>query len=401
MNDPMTGAAPQTVLSAVVSRVRGGLAGQARPGPDELTALVATASTGLGQVLGQDDLRAVTERISAELWGFGPLQPFVDLPGITDVLVNGPGQVWIDRGSGLQQVTCPVALTDEPGVRALATRLAAAGGRRLDDAAPCADARLASGVRLHAVIPPVSPDGTLISLRRLRQEALDLDTLESTGFLPPGWAQVLRAMVETRAAFLVSGGTGAGKTTLLASLLSLVPATERIVLVEDVGELRPAHPHLVRLEARHANVEGAGAVGLEMLVRQALRMRPDRVVVGECRGGEVRELLASLNTGHAGGCGTVHANTPADVPARLEALGALAGMSADAVRAQAAAALDAVVHVERRGNRRRVTQIAVARRDEHGRLVVLPALTADPHDADRAGVTGAGWPDLASRLEGN
>jgi len=361
--------------------------------------MIATASAGIGQVLGRDDLQIATERISAELWGFGPLQPILDLAGITDVLVNGPGEVWIDQGEGLQRVPCPPSLTQESGVRALAARLAAAGGRRLDDAAPCADARLAEGVRLHAVIPPISPTGTLISLRRLRQQALSLDALVTSGFLPPGWAEVLRAMVRTRAAFLVSGGTGAGKTTLLASLLSLVPPTERIVLVEDVGELRPTHPHLVRLEARHANVEGAGAVDLEVLVRQALRMRPDRVVVGECRGGEVRELLASLNTGHAGGCGTVHANTPADVPARLEALGALAGLSADAVRAQAAAALDAVVHVERRDNRRRLTQIAVARRDDRGDLVVLPALVCDPHDPSSDGATAAGWADLAARLE--
>jgi pilus assembly protein CpaF len=391
----------ELVLAAVVARLRGGLAGHDRPGRDELAALVAAASAGLGQVLGQEDVLAATERISAELWGLGPLQPFLELPGVTDVLVNGPGEIWIDLGEGLRRMRCPPALTDEGAVRALAARLASAGGRRLDDAAPYADARLEGGIRLHAVIPPVAPAGTLISLRVLRSEPLTLSALVASGSIPPGWAEVLRALVVARAAFLVSGGTGAGKTTLLASLLSLVPAGERIVLVEDVGELRPAHPHLVRLEARHANVEGAGAIGLEDLVRQALRMRPDRVVVGECRGAEVRDLLAALNTGHAGGCGTVHANTPADVPARLEALGALAGLSADAVRAQAAAALDAVVHVERRGNRRRVMQIAIAQRTAGGGLAMLPALTADPHDPWSDGETGPGWPDLARRLEGS
>ncbi|GAA3632535.1 TadA family conjugal transfer-associated ATPase [Kineosporia mesophila] len=390
----------EAALSAVVTRLRGGLAGHDRPGRHELAAMVAATSAGLGQVLGQDDVLAATERISAELWGLGPLQPFLRLPGVTDVLVNGPGEVWIDRGEGLTRVPCPAALSQESAVRALATRLASAGGRRLDDAAPYADARLEGGIRLHAVIPPVAPTGTLISLRLLRPEPLRLETLVETGSLPAGWAPVLRAMIAARAAFLVSGGTGAGKTTLLASLLSLVPAAERIVLVEDVGELRPAHPHLVRLEARHANVEGAGEVSLEILVRQALRMRPDRVVVGECRGAEVRDLLAALNTGHAGGCGTVHANAPADVPARLEALGALAGLSADAVRAQAAAALDAVVHVERRGNRRQVTQIAVARRGERGELSMLPALTADPRDPFAEGSRGPGWPALAERLDG-
>ncbi len=391
----------EPVLAAVVARLRGGLAGHDRPGRDELAAMVAATSAGLGQVLGQDDVLAATERIRAELWGLGPLQPFLELPGVTDVLVNGPGEIWIDRGEGLRRMRCPPALSEENAVRALATRLASAGGRRLDDAAPYADARLEGGIRLHAVIPPVAPAGTLISLRVLRSEPLTLSALVSSGSIPPGWAEVLRAMIVTRAAFLVSGGTGAGKTTLLASLLSLVPAGERIVLVEDVGELRPAHPHLVRLEARHANVEGAGAISLEDLVRQALRMRPDRVVVGECRGAEVRDLLAALNTGHAGGCGTVHANAPADVPARLEALGALAGLSADAVRAQAAAALDAVVHVERRGRRRRVMQIAIARRTSRGELEMLPALTADPNDPGSDGETGPGWPDLAQGLEGN
>jgi pilus assembly protein CpaF len=283
-------------------------------------------------------------------------------------------------------------------VRALAVRLAAGGGRRLDEASPWVDARLDHGVRLHAVIPPVSPAGTLISLRMLRQDPFDLAELVRAGCLPPSWAGVLTALITSRAAFLISGGTGAGKTTLLASLLSLVPARERLVLVEDVGELRPRHPHVVRLEARHANVEGRGSVTLEDLVRQALRMRPDRVVVGECRGAEVRDLLAALNTGHAGGCGTVHANAPADVPARLEALGALAGLSARAVRSQAVAALDAVVHVQRRGHRRRVMQIAAVQRSAEGELSMPPALTADPDDPAAPGVTGPGWAQLGRRL---
>ena len=212
---------------------------------------------------------------------------------------------------------------------------------------PWVDARLPGGVRLHAVVPPLAPEGTHVSLRVLRPVGFDLDALVARGTLPSAWAAVLAALVRRRAAFLVSGGTGAGKTTLLAALLGLVPPTERILLVEDVGELRPDHPHVVRLEARHANVEGRGAVALDDLVRQALRMRPDRIVVGECRGPEVRELLAALNTGHAGGCGTVHANACSEVPARLEALGSLAGMSPRALAGQVAAAIDVVVHVER------------------------------------------------------
>ena len=249
----------------------------------------------------------------------GPLEPFADDPAVTDVLVNGGDGVWVDRGGGPERVR--VDLGGEVGVRALAVRLAAAAGSRLDESRPWVDARLPDGIRMHAVVPPVSPAGTHLSLRMLRPGRLDLAALDAAGSLPPGWAEVLRALVASRAAFLVTGGTGAGKTTLLAALLSLVPASERLVLVEDVGELHPVHPHVVRLEARHANVEGRGEVSLADLTRQALRMRPDRIVVGECRGPEVRDLLAALNTGHAGGCATLHANAAADVPARLEALG--------------------------------------------------------------------------------
>jgi pilus assembly protein CpaF len=329
------------------------------------------------------------------LWGLGPLAEIVEGEAVTDVLVNGGRGIWVDRGQGLEPVA--VDLGGEDAVRALAVRLAAAAGRRLDDGMPWVDARLPGGLRLHAVLPPVSPEGTHISLRVLRAGSLDLASLEASGGIPPGWRQVLEALVRSRAAFLVTGGTGAGKTTLLAALLALVPRDERIVLVEDVGELRPRHPHVVRLEARHANVEGRGAVTLEDLVRQALRMRPDRLVVGECRGGEVRDLLAALNTGHAGGCGTLHANAPAEVPARLEALGVLAGMDRAAVAAQASAALDAVVHLRREGRVRRVAEVAVVGRTQRGELSVQPALVAD-QAPDGPGRRGPGWERLEERV---
>jgi pilus assembly protein CpaF len=337
--------------------------------------------------------------LAATAWGLGPLQQVVDLPGVTDVLVNGGERgatghrVWFDRGAGLECVE--VALGDESQLRALAVRLAAAAGRRLDEGMPWVDARLPGGVRLHAVVPPVTPTGTHLSLRLLGGARLDLDALVSAGSLPPSWCPVLTALVRRRAAFLVTGGTGAGKTTLLSALLALVPAAERIVLVEDVGELRPRHPHVVRLEARHANVEGRGAVTLDDLVRQALRMRPDRIVVGECRGAEVRELLAALNTGHAGSCGTLHANAATEVPARLEALGSLAGLGQAAVHSQAAAALDAVVHVERELGRRQVSEIAVVERSTGG-LRVRPALVRP--EGSGPTVAGPAWPRLAARL---
>jgi pilus assembly protein CpaF len=313
---------------------------------------------------------------------------------VTDILVNGGGQVWVDRGSGLRPV--PIDLGGEEQIRALAVRLASSAGRRLDEGRPWADARLEGGVRMHAVVPPVAPEGTHLSLRFFRESGVDLASLVQRGSLPAAWRPVLDALIRLRAAFLVTGGTGVGKTTLLSSLLSSVPHHHRVVLVEDVGELRPRHPHVVRLEARHANVEGRGQVGLDELVRLALRMRPDRLVVGECRGPEVRELLTALNTGHEGGCGTLHANSPAEAPARLIALGALAGMSPDAVRSQAAA-LDVVIHLARAGDGlRHVAEIAVVMSGREGRFQVVPALT---RARDGTPEPGPGWPRLADRLD--
>ncbi|MBC3760488.1 TadA family conjugal transfer-associated ATPase [Quadrisphaera sp. RL12-1S] len=332
----------------------------------------------------------------------GPLQQLLDLPGTTDVLVNGPGSVWVDRGEGLVRVDLDVG--PEHQVRALAVRLAAGAGRRLDDASPCVDAVLPDGTRLHAVLPPVSSSGTLLSLRVPRRTPLSLAELEAAGSLPPGWAAVLRAAVHHRCSLLVSGGTGSGKTTLLAALLGLVDVRERLVLVEDSGELSPVHPHVVRLQARHGNVEGAGEVGQRELVRQALRMRPDRLVVGEVRGAEVADLLMALNSGHEGGCCTVHANSAAAVPARLTALAALAGMGPDVLAAQAAAGLQVVVHLRREGPLRRVVEVGVvelapgpAGSTGAGGLVVRPALRAG-RAPDHPGTREDGWPRLAELL---
>jgi pilus assembly protein CpaF len=303
----------------------------------------------------------------------GPLQSLLEADGVTDVLVNGGGAVWVDRGDGLEAV--PLRLGGEEAVRTLAVRLAAQGGRRLDAAAPWVDVRLPGGVRLHAVLAPVAPEGTCLSLRVLRDRGLPLAELVGDA----GCAALLEAIVLARLALVVTGGTGSGKTTLLSALLSCVDPAERLVLVEDAGELRPRLPHVVRLEARPANVEGAGGITLRDLVRQALRMRPDRIVVGEVRGAEVSELLLALNTGHEGGATTLHANGAADVPARLEALGALAGMPRDALHAQAAAALHVVVHLRRdprvRGGRRRVTEVGLVGRSLAGGLVVEVAAT--------------------------
>lgn len=265
----------------------------------------------------------------------------------------------------------------------------------MEESCPFVDGQLPSGARLHAVLPPLVAGGPHITIRVPARRHLALEALASSGMFPLAWLSVLREVVARRVAFVVSGGTGAGKTTLLASLLSDVDPRERLVVVEDVRELHVEHPHVVRLEARPRNVEGVGEVTLTTLLRQALRMRPDRIVVGEVRGGEVRELLAALNTGHDGGCGTVHANSPDDVLARFEALGALAGLGVDAVRAQVAAAVDVVVHVCRDGGARRVAAVSVVTGRGAG-LSVVPALTwSGPGNQPSRGV---GWPALAARL---
>jgi pilus assembly protein CpaF len=302
--------------------------------------------------------------------------------GTTDVLVSAPDSVWVDDGTGLRRSA--VRFDDEAAVRRLAQRLALSAGRRLDEAQPWVDGQLtglsAGGftVRLHAVLPPIAPAGTCLSLRVLRPATQDLGALVSAGAIAAEAAGVLDDVIVARLAFLVSGGTGAGKTTLLSAALGAVAADERIVCVEDAPELAPRHPHLVNLVARYANVEGVGEVTVRDLVRQALRMRPDRIVVGEVRGGEVVDLLAALNTGHDGGAGTVHANSPAEVPARLEALAAVGGLGRSALHSQLAAAVRVVLHVGRdRVGVRRLEEIAVLRRRDDGMVVASSAWHAD------------------------
>ncbi|WP_029146390.1 TadA family conjugal transfer-associated ATPase [Microbacterium luticocti] len=279
------------------------------------------------------------------------LEPYLDDPAVTDLFVNGGDGLFVDRGQGAVRV--PQWRAAEADVRELAVSLIALGGRHLDDASPCVDVRLAGGIRVHAVLPPVARGGTVVSVRVPRAAGLDLDGLQRSGAVDDAIRARLERLIGDRENLLITGAAGTGKTTLLGALLSRVPHTERIVTIEDVAELRIAHPHHVSLEARQANLEGAGGIGLARLVREALRMRPDRLVVGECRGEEVRELLSALNTGHDGGAGTLHANGLDDVPARLEALGALAGLGERALARQVASAIGCVVHLSRDADRRR------------------------------------------------
>lgn len=356
-------------------------------------AAVASAVAAAGAAHGWRGLLDLDARARSELLGAGELQALLEDPLVTDVLVNGARGVWVDRGHGLVRET--LDLGAESDVRGLATRLAAACGQRLDEACPIVDGALPDGTRLHAVLPPLSADGTLISLRTQRGRALTVAELVSSGTVAPALGDVLRGLVAARANVLVSGAAGAGKTTLLAALLSTVPPHERIVCIEEAVELRPDHPHVVHLQVRRANVQRTGGVEMAELVRAAMRMRPDRLVLGECRGAEVREVLGALNTGHDGGWATVHANAPADVPARLIALGALAGLGEHAVAVQAASALDAVLHLSRTDEGRRLTEVGVLTRRD-GELVCDTALRATAAGGLRE---GPAWPALADRLD--
>lgn len=342
---------------------------------------------------GIGDVGSALEELDARLNGLGEvLAPLLRLPGITDILVNST-RVWVDCGQGVEPIDD--GFSSEEEVRALAITMAAICGKRLDDAVPIVDGILPMGVRVHAVIPPLSGEGTIISLRIPARGGLTLEQMRKGASIDDTTQQILSRMLEVRCNVLISGATGSGKTTLLSALLSSISVNERLICIEEMSELHPAHPHVVHLQARQANTQGRGEVSLSELVRAAMRMRPDRIILGECRGGEVRDIMSALNTGHRGSFATIHANTPAEVPARLSALGALAGMSAEATHVQARAAFDLVVHMERSvgsdGNTgRRVAQIGVFGL-ERGELTCSCAYRIDRRGR---GSTGPAWEEL-------
>ncbi|MBU4464380.1 MAG: TadA family conjugal transfer-associated ATPase [Actinobacteria bacterium] len=306
----------------------------------------ATAASGRVRVepWGESAVRPRTPAIPRAA-ALDPIAEFLEDPAVTDIFINGADGLFVDRGAG--PVRVPQWRAGESDARELAVSLIGLGGRHIDDASPCVDVRLEGGIRVHAVLPPVAPAGAAISIRIPHLDIPELDELASRGLFRPGDQDRLELLVAERVNLLITGAAGVGKTTLLAALLGRAPASERIVTIEDVAELRIDHPHHVRLEARQPNLEGAGGIDLARLVREALRMRPDRLVVGECRGEEVRELLTALNTGHEGGAGTLHANGLDDVPARLEALGALAGLDDRALARQVTSAIGWIVHLAR------------------------------------------------------
>jgi pilus assembly protein CpaF len=371
----------ETLSPELLDGVRERLARDAAPLTPQL---VAQALREQGRPVGDATVLAVHDALHRDVVGAGPLEPLLRLEGVTDVLVNGPRQVWIDRGAGLELTG--ISFPDDAAVRRLAQRLAATAGRRLDDASPHVDLRLPDGSRFHAVLAPVSRPGTLLSLRVPRHRVFTLAELVQAQAVSREGAALLELVVDRRLAFVVSGGTGSGKTTLLNALLSLVGPEERLVLVEDASELRPDHGHVVALEARPPNIEGAGEVTLRTLVRQALRMRPDRLVVGEVRGAEVVDMLAAMNTGHEGGCATVHANSAADVPSRIEGLALAAGLSRAAAHSQLGSAVDVVIHLGRdRDRTRRVREIGVVTHTAGGAVEVLPGVRFAPDGSVRQG----------------
>ena len=302
--------------------------------------------------------QTVVKRIEDEVLGLGPLEPLLCDKTVSDILVNGSNQVYVERRGKLELTD--VRFNNDAHLLNIIDRIVSAVGRRIDESSPMVDARLKDGSRVNAVIPPLALDGPSLSIRRFAVELLSMDDLTRLGTLTADLARVLNAIVTGRLNVLISGGTGAGKTTLLNLLSSFIPETERIVTIEDSAELQLQQPHVVRLETRPPNIEGRGAVTQRDLVRNSLRMRPDRIVIGEVRGGEALDMLQAMNTGHDGSLTTIHANTPRDALGRVENMVSMTGVSfpVKALRAQIASAIDVVIQVERQEDgRRRVVSL--------------------------------------------
>lgn len=301
---------------------------------------------------------SVVKRIEDEVLGLGPLEPLLSDKTISDVLVNGPNRVYVERYGKLELTD--IKFNNDAHLINIIDRIVSAVGRRIDESSPMVDARLKDGSRVNAIIPPLALDGPALSIRRFAVELLSMDDLIQLGTLTRELAQVLSAIVKGRLNVLISGGTGAGKTTLLNLLSGFIPETERIVTIEDSAELQLQQPHVVRLETRPPNIEGRGAVTQRDLVRNSLRMRPDRIVIGEVRGAEALDMLQAMNTGHDGSLTTVHANTPRDALGRVENMVSMTGVTfpIKTMRMQIASAIDIVIQVERQEDgRRRVVSL--------------------------------------------
>jgi pilus assembly protein CpaF len=330
-----------------------------REGGGDLRGAVRELVGAEAVLLAERDREEIAARIVRDSVGLGPLEILLADPAVEEVMVNGPGRVFVERGGRIEATE--VAFADEEELRNAIERILAPLGRRVDELSPMVDARLADGSRVNVVIPPLAIDGPALSIRRFGARRPGPDELVALGTLTAKQRQLLEAAVGGRRSVLVSGGTGSGKTTLLNALSSFIGAEERVVTIEDAAELRLQQPHVVRLESRPAGVEGRGEVSIRDLLRNSLRMRPDRIVIGEVRGPEALDLLTALNTGHDGALSTVHANSPADALSRLETLALMAGVGLPhaAVAEQVQRGVDLVVHLERRADGARlVTEIA-------------------------------------------
>jgi pilus assembly protein CpaF len=340
----------------------------ARPSNREVAddELLDLARDTLAEIMNQEAVPLTAEEkarlvdeISADVIGYGPITALLEDPDVSEIMCNNTTGVWVERRGLLEETD--VAFPDEASLRRVIDRIVSAIGRRVDESSPMVDARLPDGSRVNAVIPPLAVDGPSLTIRKFSKLVLRAEDYVRTGAATPALMEFLSTCVEGKLNVLVSGGTGTGKTTLLNVLSNFIPAGERIVTIEDAVELRLARRHVIRLEARPANIEGRGEVSIRDLVRNALRMRPDRIIVGECRGGEALDMLQAMNTGHEGSLGTLHANTPRDALSRMETMVLMAGLDLPirAIREQIASAIDLIVHISRlRDGSRRITSVS-------------------------------------------
>jgi pilus assembly protein CpaF len=336
--------------------------------------------------LSRDDRDRLAAEIADDIFGYGPLERLLADPSISEIMVNGPHEIWIERQGRLSPTT--LRFTDASHLRRIITKMVGQVGRRIDESSPLVDARLPDGSRVNAIIPPLSLSGPILTIRKFRQDRFDIEELVQLGTLSPEGADFLRRCIEAQLNVLVSGGTGSGKTTLLNALSAAVPESDRIVTIEDAAELRLDQRHVLRLEARPKNIEGEGEITIRDLVRNALRMRPDRIIVGEVRGAEALDMLQAMNTGHEGSLSTVHANSPRDALNRLETMVLMAGyeLPLRAIRQHVSSALDLIVHLDRLDDgSRRVVEISEVQGMEGDMITLLKLFEfkVDRIEADR------------------
>lgn len=321
-------------------------------------------------IVSQKKIDDIYSNINSEVYGIGILQPLVEMENVTDIIVNAPNSIWIDTGNGMEKVD-GISFKNEQALHDMAVRICSLGEKRIDDASPIADALLPDGTRANVVLPPISNKYPLISLRVPKKDSLTLKDLFENAMISDNDLKILHELIKQKKSIIISGGTGTGKTTLLSAIVAQMSANERIICIEQVREINQnIHPHIVFLTQRYANIEGSGAVSLEELVRCSLRMRPDKIVLGEVRGSEIKELLLCMNTGHKGSISTLHANNIKDIPSRIEALAST--MDRVSLAKQAASAIDCVLHLSKVNSKRKLVEIGALELDKFGEMKICP-----------------------------